>query len=706
MSQKFYTLIAFACVNVVCSSFIVFTYLAWKAGRKSPGDIVFALGLCQLSTSIYWMMSSPDVNTPSNPDNNLNDSSYCKWVDFTQNLGFLGQFIYNFAYCFTMRQEITNVLKTNAKFKLLLHSFCLVFTLCISLILFAFQPQIQQRASQTIMNKCVNTIILERNYLPLALYVFEFVYIISALYTIWYFYQNLPNDVTFRTNKKSSLIRYVMYIISTIFLSCFTLLSTFIQTSEHPSYQPANLDTVMMISTCSFYTLGSGILCYQRVKNPALLRKIVNMVHKAFYPQPKKEVEIVDVDTQFIEVQKFIRMFQIRSVLAGIIQYFNNIEEYLDNAQLEENVERSEFDVDRTSQLLIQARATQNYDITLNDNLIRETLSEEQLAIAKTLEKYKLNNQALNKEFNFYVKETQYTKGKNPMMFALAPKYFYYLFKFDNLDIDAHDSFSLEKNAELIENMINVDGGKSGEFFFFSYDNKWILKTITDRELNSFRQRMPEYFHHMSEYRKSLINKIYGIFSYDMNYISSSCGIIYHMVLMRNISQVPRPFVKRTFDMKGSEVAREALKGKPKDIDLSKITLKDVDFDNLEKWIKIDQSQSDFVKFQLIKDAEFFKNTYLLDYSLLIMKIDWGEYQGNVDRLVDIPQNAYPSQEEPNIYYHIAIIDYLQEWNLSKMAEKASKQLLAMNPNLNVSAQTPEIYAYRFINNLVNKIFR
>ena len=113
---------------------------------------------------------------------------------------------------------------------------------------------------------------------------------------------------------------------------------------------------------------------------------------------------------------------------------------------------------------------------------------------------------------------------------------YYQLFKFDNLDIDAHDSFSLEKNAELIENMINVDGGKSGEFFFFSYDNKWILKTITDRELNSFRQRMPEYFHHMSEYRKSLINKIYGIFSYDMNYISSSCGIIYHMVLMRNIS--------------------------------------------------------------------------------------------------------------------------------------------------------------------------
>lgn len=65
------------------------------------------------------------------------------------------------------------------------------------------------------------------------------------------------------------------------------------------------------------------------------------------------------------------------------------------------------------------------------------------------------------------------------------------------------------------------------------------------------------------------------------------------MVLMKNIAQVPRTFIKRTYDLKGSEVAREALKGKSKDIDLSKITLKDVDFDNLEKWIKIEQTVSD-----------------------------------------------------------------------------------------------------------------
>jgi 1-phosphatidylinositol-4-phosphate 5-kinase len=50
--------------------------------------------------------------------------------------------------------------------------------------------------------------------------------------------------------------------------------------------------------------------------------------------------------------------------------------------------------------------------------------------------------------------------------------------------------------------------------------------------------------------------------------------------------------VRRTFDLKGSEVAREALKGKPKDQDLSKLTLKDVDFDSLERWVKIEQNDA------------------------------------------------------------------------------------------------------------------
>jgi 1-phosphatidylinositol-4-phosphate 5-kinase len=38
------------------------------------------------------------------------------------------------------------------------------------------------------------------------------------------------------------------------------------------------------------------------------------------------------------------------------------------------------------------------------------------------------------------------------------------------------------------------------------------------------------------------------------------------------------------------------------------------------------------------------------------------------------------------IFYHIAIIDYLQEWNVNKEVERAAKKLINFNSNLDTSA--------------------
>lgn len=57
----------------------------------------------------------------------------------------------------------------------------------------------------------------------------------------------------------------------------------------------------------------------------------------------------------------------------------------------------------------------------------------------------------------------------------------------DKVEIDAGDSFCPVKNAANIESMVGPDGGKSGEFFFFTYDNKWILKTLSEKELMAYR---------------------------------------------------------------------------------------------------------------------------------------------------------------------------------------------------------------------------
>ena len=60
-----------------------------------------------------------------------------------------------------------------------------------------------------------------------------------------------------------------------------------------------------------------------------------------------------------------------------------------------------------------------------------------------------------------------------------------------------------------------------------------------------------------------------------------------------------------------------------------------------------------------------------MDYSLLIMKINWDKH--NFDEKIEISEvyqrfssnlNIIESTKEHGIYYHIAIIDYLQEFNL------------------------------------------
>lgn len=57
---------------------------------------------------------------------------------------------------------------------------------------------------------------------------------------------------------------------------------------------------------------------------------------------------------------------------------------------------------------------------------------------------------------------------------------------------------------------------------------------------------------------------------------------------MWNISACPRQYVLRTYDLKGSTFDREVLKKNP-DVELNKVTLKDLDFLKLEKKIFIEE---------------------------------------------------------------------------------------------------------------------
>ena len=112
----------------------------------------------------------------------------------------------------------------------------------------------------------------------------------------------------------------------------------------------------------------------------------------------------------------------------------------------------------------------------------------------------------------------------------MAPKIFYYLQQSDYPFINLKKSLDLKnvmiiyisKNRQSINSISKISGGKSGEFFFFSYDNKLVLKTISQTELRTIRKRLVVklynifkiYGDYLFNHSDSFIAKIYGIYSF------------------------------------------------------------------------------------------------------------------------------------------------------------------------------------------------
>lgn len=71
--------------------------------------------------------------------------------------------------------------------------------------------------------------------------------------------------------------------------------------------------------------------------------------------------------------------------------------------------------------------------------------------------------------------------------------------------------------------------GRSGSFFFFSHDRKFVVKTMTATELKLVKRMMPEYVHHLENNPDSLLSKILGIFT-----VNSEMFKNVHIMLMEN----------------------------------------------------------------------------------------------------------------------------------------------------------------------------
>lgn len=90
---------------------------------------------------------------------------------------------------------------------------------------------------------------------------------------------------------------------------------------------------------------------------------------------------------------------------------------------------------------------------------------------------------------------------------------------FESIQKSANLSLELFKQSlhpKHNEDMIFAAGegaGRSGSFFFFSHDKRFIIKTMTSGELSLMKKILPAYVEHFKAHPYSLIAKIFGIFT-------------------------------------------------------------------------------------------------------------------------------------------------------------------------------------------------
>lgn len=81
--------------------------------------------------------------------------------------------------------------------------------------------------------------------------------------------------------------------------------------------------------------------------------------------------------------------------------------------------------------------------------------------------------------------------------------------------------------------------GKSGSFFFFTHDNKFIIKTISDNEKETFLDDFSEnYYKHVTE-KSTLLCRIYGIYTLKIGFTVSV-----NLIMMENIMAIDSKIVK------------------------------------------------------------------------------------------------------------------------------------------------------------------
>lgn len=173
--------------------------------------------------------------------------------------------------------------------------------------------------------------------------------------------------------------------------------------------------------------------------------------------------------------------------------------------------------------------------------------------------------------------------------------------------------------------------GKSGSFFYFSRDYRFIIKTIRHNEQKFLMKILPAYYRHVRANPHTLLSQFYGL-----HRVKLQGGRKVHFVIMNNLFP-PHRDIHEMYDLKGSLVKREQMSTK------AHAVLKDMNWVKRGRYLELGPQKRELLAMQLRSDVALLQRLNIMDYSMLIGLHDLRI--GNHDELQQSLQVFQPAPE-------------------------------------------------------------
>lgn len=161
-------------------------------------------------------------------------------------------------------------------------------------------------------------------------------------------------------------------------------------------------------------------------------------------------------------------------------------------------------------------------------------------------------------------------------------------------------------DVELVEFKTN---SRSGEFFFFSHDSRFLLKTITRREAEVLIRMLPDMIRRFGEAPHSLLCRYLGL--YHIQQTNEEFDLLF--AVMASVTQNTRP-VHLAYDLKGSTRGRLSMVGE--------LVGKDLNFKRDVGTLLLSPHVAQQLMRTHSEDLEILQRHAVLDYSVLLHVFD------------------------------------------------------------------------------------